>query len=1763
MALKVGELYASFGIDSSGIDSAISGIEKKCSSIASGLGKAGAAASLAITTPIVAIGKDIYDAGTAFYSQMSRVEAISGATAEEMTALTAAAIEMGSTTSFTASEAGEALEYMAMAGWKSEDMLAGLAPIMDLAAASGEDLGSVSDIVTDALTAFGLSAEDAAHFSDVLAATATNANTDVGMMGYTFQQVGALAGAMGYEIDDVAVAIGIMANAGIKGEKAGTQLRAIIANMVDPTEDMAIAMEELGLSLTSSTGEVLPFSDVIGQLRTAFAGLSEEEKAMYAATIAGKEGMAGLLALINASDEDIAKLTESIENCEGATEEMAATILDNAAGDVTIFKSAVEGLEITLWGLVEGPFRKIVQTATSWVDSFRLMDSATQTTILKVAGLAAATGPALIALGGIVGAVGKLIPLMSALVSPIGIVAAGMALFAVASIDATNEIGKGFEKLSKKLKTSLSNINKRISSSMKTISSRMPALTKSISTGLGEIVPEAMNTALLVVTGFADTIADNASGLAEIGKTIVTSVVGGFSANMPQLIPAVARMVVNIGSALVRNIPSLLSSVGELVKSIGSGLRNVDWVGLGKELLDAFGSAFTGIKNQFSTWFSEAKSAIQEIDWSDVGTTIWTSIKSGITATGDWIKELVLGETYTPDSSWSDVGKSIWTSIKSGIKATGDWLAALIMPDGTTFEAGTGWSTIGKSIWESIKSGISATGDWLAGLIMPANTTFTAGAGWKTIGSSVWTAIQGGISATGDWLAALIMPANTTYTAGTGWSTIGKAIWTSIKSGISATGDWIKSLVLGDSYTADADWSSVGSAIWTKIQTGITATGDWIKSLVLKDAFTADSSWADVGEKIIEKISSGLSGLDAETLTAKIGDLTAVAQSIADKIVNSKADWAAAAGTFISSLVGGLSGYNLWDSLATSFSSIATSILGGITAAIPKLSNVAVDIINAIGSLLTGAEGESLVSGMKTIATSIINGVVGAIPSITTAATDIVSAIGTLLGTIDWANAVDCVTGIGDALWSAINEGIKATGTVATSLVDTLGSVLGDIDWESVTVSLDGFASMLINGIVNGIENLSTAATSIVTAIGNLLGNVDWTQFSQHAQKIGGTLIDGIVTGITTLTSGATDIVNAISDTIEKINWAELGDAASDLAGSLFDGIVEGLGKLDFNDFLTAIGNGIAAAGEGLGEAAGSIVNNLITAILTPANWLKLIELGGKLIEGIATGILNLGKGILEGAWSFVSETLKGLFEALGFEFTEWSAETETALDQTVSIINGSGEEINTSLQNAITNMSTIDWVGGMNTESLSMAMQSWSYVVENGTDELVASLDRYAFLGCAEITNLFQILCDETASAADRAAAMIALNDLGFGEFVSASFASCDNEIIAAARRMSENGVDTFEAAFSVLGITIPESVQAGLDAGLPLVEAAAKATADAASTANDQATTAAAAAATGMAVTDSLAKAEADGEGDVTDASTGIVDASTLALETFPDIAALTGEEGTTGMADAINNNAGLVETAMSTMSADAVEAALAEMSYSTGYSTGYDYVDAICDGIDALAATLKTDAETAAQAACAAASNALSSSAGNSIGRQFANGIAAGIRAGSSAITAAARSAAYAALAAAKSALGIHSPSAVAKKEVGWMYDKGIALGLLEKLSVIRKAGSEVAASMHDMFLVEDPSRGTVYSSQTAINQTAKKTAEATGEGKAAQERAETIGKAIADRLIESGALEGDVYMDKDKVGEKVAAPVSKKIKKKSQTTVKGRSLQGVLA
>ena len=359
-----GKIVIETGLDTKGIETGL----KKVSSIA----KTGIATTVTaisgMSTALAGVAGYSIKVGSSFEAGMSKVQAVSGASNEQLQRLSDKAKEMGATTKFSATEAADAMNYMAMAGWKTEDMLNGIDGIMNLAAASGEDLATTSDIVTDALTAFGLSASDSTHFADVLAAASSNANTNVSMMGETFKYVAPVAGSLGYSAEDCAVAIGLMANSGIKASQSGTALRSMFSRLAKPSKEVKEAMEKLNISLTDSHGNMKSLDTLMGDLRNSFSGLSESEKAEMASSLAGQEAMSGLLAIVNASDADFNKLKDAIYGADGASAKMAETMQDNLQGKIMILKSTIEGLGIKIYEEIEDPMKEAAEGATDSVE---------------------------------------------------------------------------------------------------------------------------------------------------------------------------------------------------------------------------------------------------------------------------------------------------------------------------------------------------------------------------------------------------------------------------------------------------------------------------------------------------------------------------------------------------------------------------------------------------------------------------------------------------------------------------------------------------------------------------------------------------------------------------------------------------------------------------------------------------------------------------------------------------------------------------------------------------------------------------------------------------------------------------------------------------------------------------------------------------------------------------------------------------------------------------------------------------------------------------------------------------------------------------------------------------------------------------------------------------------------------------------------------------------------------------------------------------
>lgn len=573
----------------------------------------------------------VLNIGMNFESGMSKVQAISGASGEDLAALTDKAKEMGAKTKFSATESAEAMQYMAMAGWKTGDMLNGIEGIMNLAAASGEDLATTSDIVTDALTAFGLSAQDSTHFADVLAQASSNANTNVGMMGETFKYVAPVAGAMGYSAEDVATAIGLMANSGIKASQAGTSLRTILTRMAKPTKEVQTAMDQLGVSVIDSDGNMKSLHEIMDDLRSGFSGLSEAEKVNMASTLGETDGMSGLLAIVNASDRDYQKLTDSINNCSGAAESMAETMQDNLEGQLTILGSTAESLALEIYESVKGPLTDMTKLG---IDAVSNLTEGFET-------------------GGVMG-----------MIDAAGQMASAFAENLPSIIEQGLPLVEGFTE------------NLR-SNAGKLVDGGIDLILK-LAQGLMDGLPAMLQYVPQIIINIAGIINDNAPKLLMAGVQLIVVLGKGLIQAIPDLIAALPQIIQAIVSTLqafnwvnsgiyiitlLRNgiismVGAIASAAVEILKAIVGAIQS-----LPQKLLEIAKKAGEGISSGLKGMLGAIKGAA-------------TSILSGIVSALTSLPSKLLGlakngaqsivKGFT-GQSWGNIGKNIITGITAGI----------------------------------------------------------------------------------------------------------------------------------------------------------------------------------------------------------------------------------------------------------------------------------------------------------------------------------------------------------------------------------------------------------------------------------------------------------------------------------------------------------------------------------------------------------------------------------------------------------------------------------------------------------------------------------------------------------------------------------------------------------------------------------------------------------------------------------------------------------------------------------------------------------------------------------------------------------------------------------------------------------------------------------------------------------------------------------------------------------------------------------------
>lgn len=858
-----------------------------------------------VTVPIAAAGTAAVKTASDFDSAMSKVAAVSGAAGDDLDKLRDKAREMGSKTKFSASEAAEAMNYMAMAGWKTGDMLSGIDGIMNLAAASGEDLATTSDIVTDALTAFGLSAADSGHFADVLASASSNANTNVSMLGESFKYCAPIAGALGFSCEDTAEALGLMANAGIKSTQSGTSMRSIMTALSGEVKFCSSSFGEMEIATSNADGSMRDLSDILADCRVAFDQMSESEKASAAQALVGKNAMSGFLALMNAAPQDVEKLSSAIANCDGTSLSMAETMQDNLGGQMTILKSQLEELAISFGEILMPVIRSIVSKIQEFIDKLNAMDPATKETIVKVALVAAAMGHLLVVIGKVISSVGSLMTFISKVptmiagaktaFSTLGAAIGGISAPVVAVIAIIAVLVAAFVNLwntNEDFKNSILSIWEQIKSTFERLTSgivdRINALGFDFES-FGELVKAVWNGLCEVLAplfeGVFQHIADIFSFVTDTILSILDIFIGLFTGNWDQCWNGIKDLFTGIWDFIVNSLSNILNTLTGVL-DVFLGWFGTSW----DEVWTAIKDFFIGIWDSICSFFQSIADFFVNT-WNAISS-FFTSIVTGIHDTAvsifTAVYDFFAGILTSIHDFFSTIFNAIWmvistvcTTIYNTISSIWNAIYEFISPllDALKY--------LFETIFQAIHIIISNVMDWISEKIQTiwnAIVEFITPLleGIKSFFETIWNAISTAISTVLSTISNII---TTVWNAISGfissvmntiksvissiWNAISGAIsgvvngirntissvWNSISSTISSVMNTIRSTVTSIWNSVKSAISSTIGGIYDTIKSGFDKAVNFVKGLA-SDAF----SWgSDIISGIVDGIKSCIS----------------------------------------------------------------------------------------------------------------------------------------------------------------------------------------------------------------------------------------------------------------------------------------------------------------------------------------------------------------------------------------------------------------------------------------------------------------------------------------------------------------------------------------------------------------------------------------------------------------------------------------------------------------------------------------------------------------------------------------------------------------------------------------------------------------------------------------------------------------------------------------------------------------------------------------
>lgn len=786
MNISAGTIMAYMDLDMSSFNSAIDMAGEQLSGFASGgvagaLGSIGAAAetagralTLGVTAPLMTAAGAAIQTGMQFDASMSNVYGLMSSlnlSQAQMDALRDTAREMGATTKFSASEAADAMGYMALAGWDDAQVIAGIPGVLNLAAAANMDLAKASDIVTDTMTPFGMAAERAGEAADVFAYAQANSNTTVEALGEAMKYAAPTADAFGMTLQDTAAAMGVLANAGIKGSQGGTTLNAMLRDMKNNAKNGAIAIGKTKVALTNADGSYRSYAAIIRDIDKATSSMTASQRDAALGAIFGDESLKGILATLKQGPDALDAMTEGMYACGGAAADMAATMGDNLKGDLAILESGAQDMAIALSDWLMPAARGVVQGVTDLIGKFNALDDGTKNTIFRIGAMAAAAGPLL--LNG-----GKVLTLLSG-VNPLVVGLGAAAVLAYTHSDAL----------------------------------------QGMVAKLGDGVT-AFGAALESGAGF--TAAFSAGLTAAFGEEAAGKVLGAIE-GIKTAISTVGDVLTTVTDAVGTFFGSLFDGEGlkQSWNNAAAVISGYDWTALGTSILSGVTGALDAAGEWLKNIFTAGWTAAKGVNWFELGTSIHDGIQTILDTAGGWLKSLFeAGKTAASEISWADIGTSILSGVTSVLDMAGSFLSGLFGLGKDSAIADVDWSAIGTAIWNGVTGVIDAAGSWLSSLFGFGKSA-AEGLPWSEVGTAIQTGVGTVLDAAGSWLYAGFEAAKT-YIGGLNWGEVGTAIQTGVGTVLDTAGTWLSSgFEAAKTAISGIDWGGVGSTISSGISGAI------------------------------------------------------------------------------------------------------------------------------------------------------------------------------------------------------------------------------------------------------------------------------------------------------------------------------------------------------------------------------------------------------------------------------------------------------------------------------------------------------------------------------------------------------------------------------------------------------------------------------------------------------------------------------------------------------------------------------------------------------------------------------------------------------------------------------------------------------------------------------------------------------------------------------------------------------------------------------